>query len=259
MTPYKFRQKVRQGTVRGQTAGQCDGFIQANLAILPAQYADSFEKFCRLNEQACPLLAVGEVGSWSLPTLGMDIDVRTDVPAYVVYRDGERSEQLDAISDLWREDFVVFAIGCSYSFEYLLLRENLPVRHLENGCAVPAYVTNIRNKQAGPFGGNLVVSMRPFKPADAIRAIEVTSNYPNVHGAPVHMGNPKDIGIRDLSSPEICGNADVREGEIPLFWACGVTPQVAIMDAKIPLAIGHAPGHMLVTDIPLDSFLARAQ
>ncbi|SAK63265.1 hypothetical protein AWB82_03287 [Caballeronia glebae] len=257
MTPYEFRQSVRRGEFTGNTAGICDGYIQANVAILPKEVADDFAGFCGANPQACPILAVSEAGSPYLPTLGKDIDVRTDVPGFFIYRDGKFAGEERTLLQLWRDDFVTFAIGCSYSFEHILKTAGLRIRHLELGYGVPAYNTNIPNKQVGPFGGNLVVSMRPFNAADTIRAIEITSGYPNVHGAPVHFGDPAAIGIRDVDEIDYGGRSEVRDGEYPVFWACGVTPQVAMISANLPLGIGHAPGHMLVTDLPLSTLTSN--
>ncbi|HEY2686427.1 MAG TPA: putative hydro-lyase [Steroidobacteraceae bacterium] len=249
LTPFEFRQQIRAGKFRGPTAGCCGGFAQANLAILPKEVADDFERFCMINPKACPLLAVGEPGDWNVPRLGRDLDVRTDAPAYYVYRYGERSEVRNLV-DLWRGDLVVFAIGCSFSFEEMLGREGVSLRHIEQNRNVPMYLTCQRNEPAGVFGAHRVVSMRPMKAADAIRAIEITSRFPAVHGAPVHLGDPRLIGIEDLARPDFGEPVEVRSDELPVFWACGVTPQVAIEAARLPFAIAHKPGHMLVTDIP---------
>jgi uncharacterized protein YcsI (UPF0317 family) len=249
LTPAQFRRQVRAGKIHGPTAGYCGGFAQANLAILPKEFADDFERFCAINPKACPLLAVGEPGNWHVPKLGSDLDVRTDAPAYYVYRDGERSEVRN-LEASWRDDLVVFAIGCSFSFEEMLGREGIPLRHIEQKCNVPMYRTSQRNEPAGRFGGHRVVSMRPMKAAEAIRAVEITSRFPAVHGAPVHLGDPRLIGIDDLSQPDFGDAVEVRSDELPVFWACGVTPQAAIEAARLPFAIAHKPGHMLVTDIP---------
>ncbi|AQH01429.1 hypothetical protein A9R05_21610 [Burkholderia sp. KK1] len=254
--PRDFRRIARAGLHDGPTAGYCEGYLQANLMILPREYADDFEKFCRLNPRACPLLAVGDAGSWALPTLGDDLDVRTDVPRYTVYRNGKYSESLTDLTGVWREDLVVFALGCSFSFEHLLLKNGLPVRHIELGGSAPVFVSNIDNVRSGPFGGKLAVSMRPFNAAQTIKAIEITSRYPQVHGAPVHFGNPGEIGIADVGQPDFHGLSVVRKGEFPVFWACGLTPQVAVMAAEIPFAIGHAAGHMLITDLSLETLLS---
>jgi uncharacterized protein YcsI (UPF0317 family) len=242
---------MRAGLHDGPTAGYCEGYVQANLMILPKAHAEVFKAFCELNSRACPLLAVGEPGDWSLPTLGDDIDIRTDVPRYTVYRDGNYAESLANLNDVWRDDLVVFALGCSFSFEHLLLRNGLPVRHIELGGSSPVFVSNIDN-----VGGKLAVSMRPFNTVQTIKAIEITSRYPQVHGAPVHFGDPSAIGIADLSRPDFHGLSVVRSGEMPVFWACGLTPQVAVMAARLPFAIGHTAGHMLVTDLTIDSLLS---
>lgn len=256
-TPRQFRQLVRQGLHRGPTAGQCEGYVQANLMILPQHYASAFQTFCSLNAKACPLLAVGEPGSWALPSLGSDIDVRVDIPAYSVYKEGKLTETRTDLTDIWQDDLVVFALGCSFSFEFLLHSNKIPVRHVELNGSAPVYITDIPNTSFGPFAGNLAVSMRPLKPSDAIKAIKITSQYPQVHGAPIHFGRPGDIGIKDLDAPDFYGVTDVRAGEVPVFWACGLTPQVAVMTANLPIAIGHAPGHMLVTDMLLTDLLSR--
>lgn len=249
LTPYDFRQSVRDGRFRGPTAGQCGDYAQANLAILPSAHAGDFLRFCQANPKPCPLLGVGEPGQWHVPVLGREVDIRNDVPAYNVYRDGRLAEETDSLADLWQNDFVVFAIGCSFSFEQMLAQEGIPLRHAEEGRNVPMYRTRIANRRAGVFGGQLVVSMRPMRGAEAIRAVQITSRFPAIHGAPVHIGDPAELGIEDLDKPEFGDPVTIKPGELPVFWACGVTPQTAIMAAKLPLAIAHKPGHMLVTDI----------
>ena len=248
-TPFDFRQAVRSGQFRGPTAGHCGDYAQANLMILPAAHAGDFLRFCQANPKPCPLLAVGEPGQWHVPELGREVDIRNDVPAYYVYRNGKLSAETDSLADLWQNDFVVFAIGCSFSFEQLLALEGIPLRHVEEGRNVPMYRTSIANRRAGVFGGQLVASMRPMRGADAIRAVQITSRFPAVHGAPIHIGDPAELGIEDLARPDFGDAVTVRPGELPVFWACGVTPQAAIMAAKLPLAIAHKPGHMLMTDI----------
>lgn len=250
MTPQAFRLQVRQRALTGPTAGYCGEFAQANLAILPRRFADDFLRFCFLNPKSCPLLAVGEPGEWDVPALGADLDLRRDVAAYYVYRDGEKTAEVADLLALWRDDLVAFAIGCSFSFEEMLKREAIPLRHIDSGVNVPMYRTHIPNKPSGPFGGTLVVSMRPMKAADAIRAIQLTSRFPQVHGAPVHIGDPALIGIPDLSRPDYGDAVETYRDELPVFWACGVTPQSAIESARLPFAIAHKPGHMLMTDIP---------
>jgi len=250
MNPAEFRQQVRQGGFHGPTAGHCGEFAQANLVILPQAQADDFLRFCLFNPRACPLLGIGEPGSWAVPQLGRDLDLRTDVPGYCVYRDGRLAQEVTSLEALWQEDFVTFAIGCSFSFEQMLQQAGIPLRHLEEGRNVSMYRTSIRNRPAGPFAGELVVSMRPMKAADAIRAIQITSRFPGIHGAPVHFGDPALIGIGDLGRPDFGDAVTILPGEVPVFWACGVTPQSALRGAGLPLAITHKPGHMLITDIP---------
>ncbi|MCC8392327.1 putative hydro-lyase [Paraburkholderia sp. MMS20-SJTR3] len=249
MTPFEFRQAVRHRDFRAPTAGYCGDYAQANLAILPAAHAHDFLRFCHANPKPCPLLGVGEPGDFRVPMLGRDIDIRSDVPAYNVYRDGQLSERVESIEALWQDDFVVFAIGCSFSFEHMLAKEGIGLRHVEEGRNVPMYRTKVPNQRAGVFGGELVVSMRPLRGADAIRAVQITSRFPGVHGAPVHIGDPAELGIADLARPEFGDAVTIRAGELPVYWACGVTPQTALMAAKLPIAIAHAPGHMLMTDI----------
>lgn len=246
--PAALRRRIRKGQHRSNTSGLAPGFVQCNLVILPADYAQDFLRFCQRNPRPCPLLAVGEPGDPGLPTLG-DIDLRTDLPRYRVFRHGEFEDEPHSIEDLWRQDLVSFALGCSFSFEEALLDDGLEVRNISEKVNVPMYLTNIDCAPAGPFASKLVVSMRPFLPADAIRAIQICSRFPAVHGAPVHLGDPSGIGIADISRPDYGDAVSLRKAELPLFWACGVTPQVALAAAKPPLAITHSPGCMLVTDL----------
>jgi len=247
--PVAVRHAIRKGLHTGHTGKLAQGFVQANLAILTADYADEFARFCQRNPQPCPLLAMSEPGDPRLPELAEDLDIRTDLPSYRVWKDGEAVGDVQDISDVWRDDLVVFALGCSYSFEQALSEAGLPLHHWETGAQPAIYSTSIECRPAGRFSGPMVVSMRAFKPADAIRAVQITSRFPRVHGAPVHLGFPEQIGIADVNVPWQCGPADVREGEIPVFWACGVTPQEVIRRAKPPFSITHTPGHMLVTDL----------
>lgn len=249
LSPPAFRQLVRAGQFTGQTAGQCPGYTQGNLAILPAAYADEFLRFCRRNPKSCPVIGISEVGDPAVPELGPGIDLRTDVPGYCLFRDGQPAGEAADLRELWRDDLVGFVIGCSLSFEEALIEGEVPVRHLEQGTTVPMYTTDRPNQGAGRFGGHGVVSMRPMSTAQAIRAIQITSRFPATHGAPVHLGDPSQIGIRDIDRPDFGEPAEIRAGEIPVFWACGVTPQQAIRSAGVPFAITHQPGHMLVTDI----------
>lgn len=245
----QVRHAVRSGDWRQHTSGLAAEFVQANLVILPAALADDFRVYCERNPVACPLLAVSLPGDGRLPALGADLDVRSDVPRYHLWRNGERVAEPTDLRPLWRDDLVTFALGCSFTFEHALLAAGIPLRHVQQGRNVAMYRTTLATTPAGPFHGPLVVSMRPLKAADAIRAIQITSAMPQAHGAPVHLGDPRLIGIADLSHPDYGDAVDVRPDELPVFWACGVTPQAAIAAARPPFCITHAPGHMLVTDL----------
>jgi uncharacterized protein YcsI (UPF0317 family) len=247
--PREVRRAIRRREHTGNTVGLAPGYVQGNLCILPRAYAADFRLFCERNPKPCPLLAVSEPGDPRLPTLGEDLDVRTDVPFYRIFENGKATGDVENLNGVWRDDLVTFVLGCSFSFEEALLQAGLPLRYVEEGRNVPMFRTSVDTAPAGPFRGKLVVSMRPFKPADAIRAIEITSRFPTVHGAPVHMGRPELIGIEDLGKPWVGDATEVRDDELPLFWACGVTPQSVVLDAKPSLCITHAPGHMLVTDL----------
>jgi uncharacterized protein YcsI (UPF0317 family) len=231
------------------TAGVANGFVQGNLAILPEKLAAAFHRFCQLNPKPCPIIGMSDVGDPRIPALGEDLDIRTDLPRYRVWRDGEVVDEPTDIKKYWRDDLVSFVLGCSYSFEEALLNEGLPIKHIERNLRVPMYRTNIACGSAGPFAGPMVVSMRPLKPTDAIRAVQITTRFPSVHGAPVHLGHPHLIGISDISKPDYGDPVPVEADEIPVFWACGVTPQAVIAAAKLPFAMTHAPGLMLVTDL----------
>jgi len=251
-TGAALRAACRAGLWDRPTSGLAQGFQQGNIVILPRALADDFLRYCTRNPKPAPILGVSEPGDPSLPTLGADIDIRTDVPRYRVFRDGEPAEALTDLNALWRDDFVTFVLGCSFSFETALLRAAIPVRHIDAGRNVPMYRTNIQTERAGPFGGPMVVSMRPFTPADAIRATVLSSYLPQAHGAPVHLGDAAAIGIADITAPDFGDAPDIHDGDVPVFWACGVTPQSAIRHARPPIAITHEPGHMLVTDLRAD-------
>jgi uncharacterized protein YcsI (UPF0317 family) len=243
------RHACRDGTWRSATAGLAKGYVQGNLVILPAAWADEFLEFCRRNPKPCPVIGCSLPGDPRIPALGADLDIRTDLPRYRVWKAGAVIEEPTDIRVWWRDDLVAIVLGCSFSFEEALLEAGLPLRHLALGRNVSMYRTSIACAPAGRFSGPLVVSMRPFRPADAIRAVEITSRFPAVHGAPVHIGLPHEIGIADLTKPDYGDAVEVRADELPVFWACGVTPQAAIAAAKPDFAITHAPGAMLVTDL----------
>ena len=248
-TGRDVRLAARSGALDAPTSGLAYGYVQGNLAILPHEYAEDFLRFCQANPKPCPLIGVSEKGSAAIPALGADLDIRTDVPRYRVWRDGALADEPRDLMQVWRDDLVSFVLGCSFSFEEALLAADVPLRHIERGTNVPMYRTSIPTQPAGRFHGPLVVSMRPMKPADAIRAVQITTRLPSVHGAPVHLGLPEDIGIKDIAKPDYGDPSPVEPGELPVFWACGVTPQAAIAAARIPFAITHAPGFMLVTDL----------
>jgi uncharacterized protein YcsI (UPF0317 family) len=254
-TGGQVRAACRSGQWTEQTSGLAPGYTQANLAILPQEFAYDFLQFCRQNPKSCPLLDVTAAGSPVPHAVAADADLRTDLPSYRVWEYGELVEETTDVTGRWRDDFVSFVIGCSFTFEAALLRAGIPLRHIELGTNIPMFCTNIASKPAGVFHGPMVVSMRPLKPADAIRAVQISSRYPDVHGAPVHLGLPEQIGIADLSKPDFGDAVPVHDDEIPVFWACGVTPQAVVMAAKPPLAITHSPGCMFLTDV-LDETLA---
>lgn len=248
-TGRQVRAACRGGELADQTSGLAPGYAQANLVILPERFAADFLLFCQRNPKPCPLLDVTEAGNPHPRHSAPEGDLRTDLPRYRVWESGRLVAEPTDISDLWQPDFVSFVIGCSFTFEAALLRAGIPVRHVELGRNVPMYRTNIPCAPAGIFHGPLVVSMRPLTPADAIRAVQITSRYPSVHGAPVHLGLPEQIGIHDLSRPDFGEAVPVGPTELPVFWACGVTPQAAIMAAQPPFVITHSPGCMFVTDL----------
>lgn len=252
---HDFRQRCRTGDFDGQTSGVVPGFVQANFVALPLEHAFDFLTFCLRNPRACPLLDVTMPGDPCPRTVAPKADLRTDLPKYRVWRHGEVTEEVTNLmrADLWGETTVGFLLGCSFSWESLLAEHGLTPRQIEEGRNVPMYRTSLRNAAVGPFAGDLVVSMRPYLPAQIARVAELTARYPGAHGGPIHWGSPAALGL----SPEqvIAGEPDwgesvsVRDGEEPVFWACGVTPQAALLEARLPLAVTHAPGHMLVCDL----------
>ncbi|SDY95249.1 Uncharacterized protein YcsI, UPF0317 family [Saccharopolyspora shandongensis] len=252
MSPDQARAEFRAGLCV-PTSGYSAGWTQANLISLPREYAYDFLLFAQRNPRSCPVLDVTEPGETSMSIFAGDL--RTDLPAYTVYRDGELAEERAEVTDLWRDDLVSFLIGCSFTFEAALLEAEVPVRHIEAGSNVPMYRTNRECRPAGRLAGPLVVSMRPV-PAELVStAVRVTSRYPAVHGAPVHIGAPEALGIKDIDRPDFGDAVEIRPGEIPVFWACGVTPQAAVMRSRPPFAIGHAPGYMAITDARDSRFL----
>ena len=248
-TGLDVRLAARSGALDAQTAGMGPGYVQGNLAILPHEYAEDFLRFCHANPKPCPLLGVSEAGDPAIPALGADLDIRTDIPRYHIFHDGQFVEEVTDITSYWSDDLVTFALGCSFSFEEALAQAGLRLKFRERNNVAAVYVSKMDTVAAGAFQGPLVVTMRAFRPADAIRAVQITSRFPNVHGAPVHLGDPARIGV-DLSRRyQDVGDGEVAEDELPVFWACGLTPQLAVQNAKPALCITHAPSCMLLTDL----------
>lgn len=252
--PRQVRRAIRSGAFSEFTNSVAPGFVQGNLVILPAEYAGAFKEFCNGNPQPCPLLGVSEPGNPSIPSLAEDLDLRSDVGEYRVFRDGQAVGTETDIRHLWSDDFVAFVLGCSFSFEHELEKAGVPLRHLAEKNVSAMYVTNIDTKAAGPFYGKLVVSMRPLRPADAIRAIQITSHFPKFHGVPVHVGKPEMLAI-ELDHPYGGhGLTKLHNDELPVFWACGATAQVVMEHARIPFAITHSKAHMVLTDLKTKDF-----
>jgi len=249
-TAQALRAACREGTFSLPTSGHAPGHVQANLVILRGENARDFEAFCRNNAAPCPLLEVTSPGSYEATRLAPGSDVRKDLPKYHVWRDGVMTEEREDVTDLCDTgNMQAFLLGCSFSWEDALASAQLTPRHMEEGHNVPMYNTSIRLKGAGPFEGNMVVSMRPYRPSETDKVVEITKAYPAAHGRPVHVGHPESIGIDPLLKPDYGDSVVVRDGEVPHFWACGVTPQNALRNARLPFAITHAPGHMFVADI----------
>ncbi len=249
LTPNELRLLIRKGKWDEPTAGLALGYAQANLVILPQKYAFDFLLFCQRNPKPCPLLEVLEPGKYRTKSLSSNADIRTDVPRYNIYRKGKLEATVKEIRKYWRADFVTFLLGCSFSFEEALLRSNIPIRYIEEKKNVSMYITRIPCRPAGVFHGPLVVTMRPIPSDKVTRAVQITSRYASVHGAPVHIGDPSAIGIRNLKKPDFGDSVTIKTGEVPVFWACGVTPQAVVMEAKLDLCITHTPGHMFISDV----------
>ncbi len=254
-TPRELRLRMRSGEWRAPTAGLAPGFAQANLVIVPRETAYDFLVFCQRNPKPCPLIDVTDPGSPEPARSAPGADLRTDLPRYRVYRRGRLEAEETEIARYWRDDLVAFLLGCSFTFEAAMLRAGLPVRHIADARNVPMYVTTLACRPAGALHGPMVVSMRPLPPRDVPRATLVTARYTQAHGAPVHVGDPAGIGVRDLRRPEFGDPPRIEAGEVPVFWACGVTPQAVAVACGVDLMITHAPGHMFITDL-LDEDLA---
>ena len=248
LTASRLRELIRKGQWKAPTTGAAKGYVQANLVMLPRDAAFDFLLFCVRNPKPCPVLDVLEPGQWE-PKIAPGADLRSDLPLYRVYKDGKLEGEVEDVTDLFRDDMVSFLLGCSFSFESALIAAGVPVRNLEEEKNVSMYITNRECITAGLFSAPLVVSMRPMKPEQAIRATQVTTRFHLTHGAPVHFGSPEEIGITDLGSPDFGEPVTIKAGETPLFWACGVTSQMAVLSAKLPIVITHTPGHMFVSDM----------
>lgn len=249
LSPSQIREKIRKADYKSQTSGLCKGYTQANLVVLPEKYALDFFTFAQRNPKPCPLLDVTEKGDPHPKLIAPQADIRTDIPKYRVYKKGELVGEYTDIIDFWDASMFAFLLGCSFTFENALLNSGVPVRHIEENRNVPMYITNIDCIPAGIFSGPLVVSMRPIPYNLVVRAVQITSRFPQVHGAPVHIGDPEKIGIKDINKPDFGDSVTINDNEVPVFWACGVTPQAVAMKAKPDIMITHAPGHMFISDV----------
>ena len=247
--PVELRALIRGGEISTFTTGMAPGHVQANLVILPRDVAFDFLLFCQRNPKPCPLLEVVEAGSVEPKRFAPGADLRYDLPEYRVYRYGELEAEVTDIVDYWRDDMVSFLLGCSFTFDNALMSNGIPLRHIEQGVNVSMFITNIQTAPAGMFAGPMVVSMRPIHHSKIVKAVQVTSRFPNTHGAPVHIGSPEVIGVEDPRQPHLGDALAFKDGEVPVFWACGVTPQAVAMESKPPLMITHSPGHMFITDL----------
>lgn len=249
LTGADVRRLARSGELTGPTPGLAPGFVQANLVVVPRDLAFDFLLFCQRNPKPCPLLAVTEPGSPEPRFVAPGADLRTDLPRYRVWRHGELIDEPTDLHRWWRDDLVAFLLGCSFTFENALVQAGVPVRHIEQGCNVPMYRTNIPCRSAGIFHGPMVVSMRPLTPAQTVMATRICTRFARAHGTPIHFGDPATIGIRDLDKPDFGDPVEIHPGEVPVFWACGVTPQAVAMEARPALLLTHKPGHMFLTDM----------
>lgn len=253
LSPAEARELFRKG-LAVPTAGFCAGYAQANLIIVPKAQAFDMLLFAQRNPKSCPVLGVLDAGQTSGELLAGG-DIRTDAPKYVVYEDGVKVAEPTDLNQYWRDDLVTFIVGCSFTFETALMEGGISIAHIDQGVNVPMFKSSIRSASAGSMAGPMVLSMRPIPASQVADAVRITSRYPAVHGAPVHIGNPEEIGITDLSTPDFGDPVQIPEGTIPVFWACGVTPQAAIMESRPAVAIGHAPGYMLITDAKDSTYL----
>jgi len=249
LKPSEVRNLIRKGQLNQQTSGLCGGYAQGNLVVLPQNLAYDFLLFTQRNPKTCPVLEVTNMGSTEFVKSAPNSNLTLDIPKYRLYENGELTGEYEDIQSLWRMDFVSFLLGCSFTFESALIEEGINIRHIENGSNVPMYITSIECEPAGVFSGPVVVSMRPIPSHQLVEVVKITSRYPNVHGAPIHIGDPSMIGINNINKPDFGDSVEIKENEVPVFWACGVTPQAVAMNIKPEIMITHAPGHMFITDI----------
>ena len=248
--PREIRADIRAGKLRGVTAGLGQGFVQANLAVLPREQAYDFLLFCQRNPRPCPLIEVTDVGSPVPVGVAPGADLRTDIARYRIYKDGQLADEVTDVTAYWRDDLVAFLLGCSFTFEWALLEAGIRLWHVEHGRNVAMWRTNIACRPAGAFHGPMVVSMRPIGSGQLAKAVTASARFPNAHGAPIHVGDPSVIGIADISKPDWGDAQQFGAGDIPVFWACGVTPQAVALASRPPFMITHSPGHMFITDVP---------
>lgn len=249
MKPSKVRELIRNGKIEGNTAGMCKGFVQGNLVILPKKYAYDFLLFANRNPKACPILEVSDMGSKEFKEMAEGSDLTRDISMYRIYKDGVLHKEASDVSEYMKDDYISFLLGCSFTFEGALMDYGIRIRHIDDGKNVPMYKTNLKCKTAGVFSGSMVVSMRPIPYNQVTDAVKITSRYPRVHGAPIHIGKPEMIGIDDINNPDFGDAVDIKENEVPVFWACGVTSQLVAMESKPDIMITHSPGHMFIADI----------
>ncbi|MQG18774.1 MAG: putative hydro-lyase [SAR202 cluster bacterium] len=248
-SPKELRKLIRNSKIQTQTGGLAPKFVQTNLVILPKENAFDFLLFCNRNPKPCPIIEVLEEGKFEAITSAPESDIRFDVPKYRIYEKGKLVNEPTSIEKYWKKDFVSFLLGCSFTFEAALIDAEINVRHLQENKTVPMFITSIKTIESGIFSGPLVVTMRPIKKSQIVKTIQITSRFPNVHGSPIHIGNPDEIGIKDILKPDFGDPVTINTNEVPVFWACGITPQLAALNSKPPLMITHSPGHMFITDI----------
>ena len=253
--PGDVRSLIRRGELLRPTCGLAPGYAQANLVVLPRELAFDFFLFCQRNPKPCPVLEVLEPGQYEPALTAPGADLRVDIPLYRIYRNGEMVSEEREIGSYWNDELVSFLLGCSFTFEGALMKAGISLRHIVEGKNVPMYVTDIQAVPAGIFSGPYVVSMRPIPAVRVVQAVQITSRFPSVHGAPLHIGDPRRIGIQDLAQPDYGDPVDIKEEEVPVFWGCGVTPQAVALKSRPSFMITHSPGHMFITDI-IDEELA---